>query len=69
MSKKSKLELKIKTIANLSNLEMSYLIGGGDDDGDQPTRKVCGKTLSKEEIEKAIDEANKIALSKVLLIC
>lgn len=38
--KKPKLELKRKTIANLSNLEMRYVYGGGGDD-EGISQKAC----------------------------
>ena len=67
--KKSKLELKRRTIANLNNSEMSHFYGGGgDDEGGSPTRASCDKETIK-KINDIISEGNKVVLSKLLLIC
>jgi len=40
---KPKLELKRRTIANLSNIEMGYVYGGGGDDEEGISQKACDK--------------------------
>lgn len=65
-----KLELKKRTIANLSNIEMSYVYGGGgDDEGGDVSRNHCDKTLNDDEIRDILKEAAKIAVSKLIRVC
>ena len=68
--KKSKLELKRRTIANLSNVEMGHFYGGGGDDegGGEPTRRSCDKK-KRDDIIEAVKESNKEVLSMIILIC
>lgn len=67
---KPKLELKRRTIANLSNIEMSYVYGGGgDDEGGDISRNHCDKTLNDKEKRDILLEAAKIALSKLIGVC
>lgn len=70
-NKKSKLVLKRKTIAHLSNVEMGHFYGGdGDEEGNgTPTRKLCDEDEMAKSIKRAIVESNKVFLSKMLIIC
>lgn len=53
-TKKTKLQLKKRTVANLSNIEMRYVYGGGGDEGvsqkacDQKDDDDTGKSKSNE---------------------
>ena len=63
MKKKELPELKLnkRTIANLNNMEMRYVVGGGGDDEDI-SRNIC----DPKEVKSIIDKARKIVLSQLL---
>lgn len=68
-NKRPKLELKKRTIANLSNMEMGYIYGGGGDDEGGISRDHCNRTGNDDDTEKILKEAARLALSKLIIIC
>lgn len=64
------LKLTKRTIAHLTNLEMGSIYGGGGDDEDGGiSRDHCTKTGTEKETEQILQEAAKLALSKLIIVC
>jgi hypothetical protein len=62
---RQKLQLRKRTIANLSNLEMFNVYGGdGDEDDGGVSRKNCGTTDDK-DLKEVAKEATKLFLTQL----
>ena len=60
-----KLELNKRTIANLNNTEMRYVVGGGGDDEGDISRTACEDEENSEIMSDIRELTNKIALTFV----
>ncbi len=67
--KRPKLELKRRTIANLSNLEMKHVYGGGGDDEGDISRNHCTTIGKEDESRNILDEAAHLVLSRLIAVC
>jgi len=62
---KPKLKLSKRTIANLNNMEMRYVLGGDGDD-DDVSRKACEKDPDEDLLSRLKDMTAKHAISLLI---